>query len=155
MESKALESWSSYHVSCQRGTQGLLWSQNMNTAALTTQLLKQNPYSVSFYCPLQQVMYKQCWALCGASQQPGQDSFQNDLSSGACITRLGVCFAPPLYCLNSEDAGAGVSPISCLTPCHSLLEGDMLVLPKLQMPWPAGLAFPVKCPGLLFGPAGS
>lgn len=92
MESKALESLSSYHVSCQQGIQGLLRSQYINTALLTPWLLKQKSRHCCYCSPLQQAVHEQCWDFYSASQQAGQDSFQSDLLSRVCITKLDSCF---------------------------------------------------------------
>lgn len=101
MESKALESWSSYHVSSQQGIQGLFWAQYINTTALTPWLLKQKSHCCCYRCPLQHAVHEQCWEFYSASHQTGQESFQNDLSSRLFITKLGSHLGFPPYCLLS------------------------------------------------------
>lgn len=51
MESKVLDSWSTYYISCPWSIQGLLQSQYINTTALALWLLKQNPHCWFHPCP--------------------------------------------------------------------------------------------------------
>lgn len=101
MESKALESRSSYHVSCQRGTEGLLWSQYITQLLLHCGSWNKKTHRCCYRCPLQQAVHEQTWDSYSASQQTGPGSFQNDLLSRFSIIKLGSCLGLPPCCLLS------------------------------------------------------
>lgn len=82
MESKVLDSLSTYHASCPWSIQGFL--QFLNTTALALWLLKQKPHCCFHPCPHQQAVQEQRWHFYSASQQKDSTSFKITFYQGLC-----------------------------------------------------------------------